>query len=259
MTETTVLVCVAGLASIGILIDSAERVSVRPEVERAFDWRILASCHTTSSGGLAPVWTLIGGSETGRASALWHGSRSVLALSVVACYLAGWRVPAALLSVLVLLIQVGVQARLSLGLDGADQMQVVIWLGLALSGLSAAAGLFLIAVESLLSYFIAGLAKLTGPDWRSGAAPAQIVSTIGHGSPEAHRLLAVVGVPIAFATMGFEIVGPVLALFGEILAAGFIASAIGFHAGVAWAMGLNNFVWAFCAALPAVWWLVSSF
>jgi len=165
---------------------------------------------------------------------------------------------AAISALVVMSLQIVVQARLSLGLDGADQMQFLIWLGVALSGASLVAGLTLIAGQSLLSYLVAGWAKVGGKVWRAGQAPSAIVATIGHGNPRAHHAVSALTLPIAYGTMAFETLGPVLAFLGGFFLLCFVVTALGFHVGIAWAMGLNNFVWAFTAALPAVVWLVTS-
>jgi hypothetical protein len=164
---------------------------------------------------------------------------------------------AVLCAAVVVALQLMSAARLGFGLDGADQMQTVVWSGVALAGISPEAGLMLIAGQSLLSYWISGVAKLAGSDWRRGLAPGKIASTLGHGSRRAAYLLEKASQPVAIATIVFEVVGPFAIFAGLAGGLAFAVCAVMFHLTVAITMGLNNFVWAFSAALPAVAWLSS--
>jgi hypothetical protein len=56
-------------------------------------------------------------------------------------------------------------------------------------------------------------------------------------------------------TMTFELGAPALVLAGPSGATVYVLLALGFHAGIALTMGLNNFVRSLWAALPAVAWM----
>ena len=133
-------------------------------------------------------------------------------------------------------------------------MLLMVWAGLAISGVSSTAGLTLIGAQAVLAYYSAGVAKLAGVEWRSGSAAGQIVRTASHGSRAAASLLAVrpIGVAASWATIAFELLTPLLLLLGAAGTLAFVVIALSFHLSVAWVMGLNNFVWAFAAALPAL-------
>lgn len=152
--------------------------------------------------------------------------------------------------------QILVHKRLVFGLDGADQMGLIVWAGITIAALSPTAGLVLIAGQSILSYLTAGIAKLFGSEWRSGVAPRKIAQTVSHGSNAAAMLLSYpkVSFVAAWGTIVFETLMPGLVLLGTPTGGlCFVAAAVFFHLAVAWAMGLNNFVWSFTSALPAVY------
>ncbi|WP_424888894.1 hypothetical protein [Streptomyces sp. XH2] len=145
------------------------------------------------------------------------------------------------------------------GTDGADQMSAlaVLCAAVTLTVGGATGRLFLafLTCQLLLSYLIAGVAKLVSPVWRDGSCLAQILSTHAYGSPRlaallrSHPLLAlllswgVMVLEVTFFCALFLPSGPMEAL----LAAGVLL-----HLGIAVAMGLTTFVFAFVSAYPAL-------
>ncbi|NEN04669.1 hypothetical protein G3T36_02185 [Diaminobutyricibacter tongyongensis] len=147
------------------------------------------------------------------------------------------------------------------GLDGADQMFAVVFLGLAvhelmpLGSLGSAAGLAYVGAQSVLSYLISGTAKLKGPSWRDGSAIAGIMSTKIYGNPSVAALLhgrSAFGRLICWSVITFETTF-VAVLFVD-RPAMWVMLGVGvlFHAGIAVFMGLNSFFIAFVATYPAV-------
>jgi hypothetical protein len=134
-------------------------------------------------------------------------------------------------------------------------MQTVIWISATLGTVNPAAGLSLLAGQLLLSYVVSGIAKLAGTAWRSGAAIRLILATASYGSPVVSRVRPSWGTPLSWSVIAFEVGSPALLLGGDIGLIIFVALAVGFHASVAILLGLNNFLWAFGACLPAVVWL----
>jgi uncharacterized membrane protein YphA (DoxX/SURF4 family) len=241
------------IAAVGIVIDSAEMMFARDEIQKYFGWKILSTALPSGR-----VWSLVTrsvGLTTKFKGVPFQAARAGFATAAAAAAIAGNLKLAALLALFVALAQIGGSIRLLYGLDGADQMQTVLWCGFFLSGVIPAAGLSLIAGQSLLSYLVAGTAKLGGGEWRHGTAPVAIAATIGYGGRSAHDLIGRLSYPLAIATMVFEVTGPLAVVIGPLAAAIFCASAVGFHAGIAITMRLNNFFWSFTAALPAVYWL----
>ncbi len=140
---------------------------------------------------------------------------------------------------------------------GSDFMTVVV-----LSALTVAAFfedrtirlgcLWYIAIQTTLSYFIAGTVKIGKPSWRSGAALDHIIRNSIYGAPSWWRKLSPKLVSIASSlVLSFELLFPV-ALLSPSLCLIFLAAAAQFHLMNFWFLGLNRFVWAWLAAYPAV-------
>jgi hypothetical protein len=149
--------------------------------------------------------------------------------------------------------------RCSFGFDGSDQMQVIVWSGLAayhLAGGHVARVLAVdfIALQFVLAYATAGLAKLISPTWRRGRALALILRTDSYGSARLAALMQPrrLGLVLCWSTILLEVLGPMLIVPGGDFPLIFVAAAVAFHVSIALFMGLNLFVWAFCAALPCV-------
>ncbi|WP_051215410.1 hypothetical protein [Granulicoccus phenolivorans] len=147
------------------------------------------------------------------------------------------------------------------GLDGADQMFAVIFLGLAVyklmppGSIASTAGLVYIAAQTVLSYLIAGSAKLKGPAWRSGTAIAGIMTTKIYGNSLAAGILrgrAALGRIACWSVIVFELTFVGVLLVDRPALWVMLAVGVLFHAGIAALMGLNSFFLSFLATYPAV-------
>jgi hypothetical protein len=142
---------------------------------------------------------------------------------------------------------------------GSDAMLVVVLLGLAIARSGwPRAGLAYIAAQLVLSYAIAGLAKLGDPHWRRGDAFAILVALPAYGVPaQLAKLLArpAIGRFGAFATLAFECGFPIALVLVRDERTTCIALAVGaaFHLGNAIVFGLDRFWWTWLAAYPALW------
>lgn len=109
-----------------------------------------------------------------------------------------------------------------------------------------------IGIQWLLSYTIAGIAKVSDVDWRNGQA-LSLLSTRGSYSlpPPVARLLSRprISRALGHATLTFECAAP-LALLDHRAMLVFAGVALTFHAAVALTLGLNRFFWAWLAAMP---------
>ena len=147
------------------------------------------------------------------------------------------------------------------GLDGAYQATMIMLVAAILASLASPdsfayrACIWLICIQNILSYFIAGVAKVVGPLWRDGSALHLILSTDTYGCQQIsiwlqrHLWLSRC---LTWSVVFFEILFPLvlfLPLWGmlTILAIGFT-----FHLGTAYLMGLNTFFFSFVAMYPAV-------
>jgi hypothetical protein len=119
----------------------------------------------------------------------------------------------------------------------------------------AQASLWFIAIQGCLSYFVAGIAKVISPVWRSGEAVRRILGTRTYGSRRSASLVSGrdgVCVALSWLVMLFECTFPLALAFGITGFAIFAVLGIFFHITNAVIMGLNTFVWAFVATYPAI-------
>lgn len=151
--------------------------------------------------------------------------------------------------------------RSGYGLDGGDQMTGNVLGAVCLAGLlpndqlALGAALWFIGLQSTLSYLTAGLYKLAGTGWRNGRGLLGVLSTRSYGSPRLSAYLAqrpTQMLAAAWSVIAFESLFP-LALLGPEFAVVFLGVGVLFHLGNAAVMGLNNFLWAFTATYPAVY------
>jgi hypothetical protein len=161
---------------------------------------------------------------------------------------------------IVIIIWFLIQLRLRFGLDGADQMASIILIALWLYYLSddvrlRTASIVFVALQLILSYVAAGVAKLLSEDWRSGSAISGILRTQAYGTPTVAVSLEQyprLSRAICYSVIAFECLGWVCILGGSNWSLGFLATAFIFHISCAFLMGLNTFLWSFLSGFPAV-------
>jgi hypothetical protein len=141
---------------------------------------------------------------------------------------------------------------------GSDQMMVVLSSALALASIDPPRmgpfGLAYIAAQIVLSYFIAGVAKLIEPSWRSGDALYRLRALPRYQVPPGiGALMTRAPRPMAWAIIGVECLAPACFVGPQpaLLVLGALAL---FHLGNAWALGLNRFLLVWLAGFPAVLW-----
>lgn len=151
--------------------------------------------------------------------------------------------------------------RLPFGRDGSDQMRTVTLLVLAIPFLvgdpsTHRIAMWFLALNLMVSYLVAAIAKLAGAEWRSGTAIHLVLRTSGYGSPRLSRRL-----PtgrrwhrvVAWSVIGLELALAVSVVLPTPVLAGALLLGLAFHLGAAVLMGLNTFVWAYAGAYPAIW------
>ncbi|GEM32915.1 hypothetical protein NN3_39220 [Nocardia neocaledoniensis NBRC 108232] len=155
-------------------------------------------------------------------------------------------------------ILLGMRSRF--GGDGADQMTIIVFASLALAfGVGQTRAdeivLWFLTAQACLAYFTAGVAKLAGRSWRSGAALPEVLATQSYGHPWAGRVLARhrgVAVAMCWSVIAFECGFPLVLLgIGPLTYALLISGAL-LHLGTAFVMRLTTFFWAFVATYPAI-------
>lgn len=164
---------------------------------------------------------------------------------------------AALLSSLLVLY------RAAPGQDGSFQLRILILAVLFTCSISPwdslpfRLGLYFLSVQLVLSYFLAGIAKLRGATWRDGTALIGIFGTVYHGVGWVHRLLA--GRPalarvLSWFVIAFEVLFPLILLGNGWVLVVFLGITNLFHLATSFLMGLNGFFVSFTAAYPTLMW-----
>ena len=149
---------------------------------------------------------------------------------------------------------------------GSDYMTVVVLTGLTIARVAPASiwvstiCLWYIAIQSVTSYFVAGVVKIRHREWRTGEALACFLQAAKYRAPKLVSRLLAEREPSMIATWAmllFECLFP-LALFGAamspIVPLAFIAIAGLFHFSNVYIFGLNRFLFAWTATYPAIYW-----
>lgn len=153
------------------------------------------------------------------------------------------------------------KARTAYGLDGSDHMYVVILLGLAVAramppdSFASRVGIYYIGAQAVLSYAIAGIAKLFGTSWRNGSAIGGIMSTVIYGNLTAAEVLrgrSWLGHVVCWSVMAFEIIFAAVLVVRPPLMWCILGVGLIFHLSTALLMGLNSFLLAFVSTYPAI-------
>lgn len=141
---------------------------------------------------------------------------------------------------------------------GSDYMTVLILLALSIAQnpLLARAALAYIAVQTTLSYSIAGFSKLKSAAWRDGSALRAFLDLAmeRHGAPRA--LVRQLTSPrrsqlLSVCIIAFECTFP-FAWLGPRVCATYLALGLGFHLANNVVFGLNRFFFAWAAGYPAL-------
>ena len=249
----------AAIASIGIVWDSLELMTARDELlGRFFEWRVVRSRYyiLIRRPVLSALFDVM---LSGRVFTNLVSIHAVAAVAFV-IVLPLSHALAALFASVVLLGHLCIHLRLLVGMDGADQMQTVLWVSflvysLDLGTLVATAAAGFLCAELLLSYLVSGSAKLASPAWRIGTAILRITRTGTYSTPRVSGVLHhyFVSCCMGWSVMAFEVLGPALLFAGRPGTLAFIAVGIVFHLGIAFTMGLTTFVFAFLAAYPVLY------
>jgi uncharacterized membrane protein (DUF485 family) len=254
------------LVSVGCLIASLELLAIKWEFGTAglFSWNVLRTLsRATLRLGAGKSNAVI--SHPGFVPAI----TGVRALAVVTLILFGnYHELSTACIIVVIAASVFMYWRAPLGMDGSDQMSILIFVAVTIYKLFpgdiwvARASLWFIAIQGCLSYLVAGVAKLISPVWRNGEAVRRILGTRSYGSSKVAPLVANrrgVCIGLSWLLMLFECSFPLALAFGKTGFATFAVLGVIFHVTNALVMGLNTFVWAFVATYPAIFFCAMSF
>ena len=189
--------------------------------------------------------------------------RLVLILRIAICASLVWRPTSVLLLGLLVGANIIVNVRAPIGREGADQLANIAAFALAVGGAvgtheAARWTVAFLAMQLILAYVVAGIAKAVARKWWTGQYLRSIVATLSYGHPGVSRIMQrwpALGTAASVSVILFE-VGFWLFLFaGKPAALGFLAVGVLFHVTNAFVMGLNNFVPAFVSLYPCAWFL----
>lgn len=147
------------------------------------------------------------------------------------------------------------------GSDGSDQMTNLILITICLCMAPFAnenlifIGFLFIAMQSCLSYFVAGSSKLLSESWRDGSAVQDIFRTRTYGSEKVYNHIKNkkgINMFLCWNVIIIEILFPLVLFLPLEWAIGFLIWGITFHLLNSIIMGLNTFLWAFLATYPSI-------
>lgn len=247
----TALTWVARGTGLGLVVQSVELWSIRDRLADSGVWRwpLLRSEHDALPAPLRWLFLLL------------LPYRPFIALVVLRALASGWMLAGGTVALapLLLVAQVAICVRFRGTFNGgSDYMSVVLLLALSLAVTPSftRAALAYVAVQTTLSYGIAGLVKIKSREWRDGRALQGFLTLAArrHGAP--HAITDDLTTPrrsqlLALAIIGFECSFP-LAWLDPRACAAYLAIGLAFHVANSVVFGLNRFFLAWAAAYPAV-------
>jgi hypothetical protein len=146
------------------------------------------------------------------------------------------------------------------GRNGADQMEDILFMGLAIVSIvptHVTMNIYLafLAFQACLAYATAGVAKAVASGWRDGTFLIGICGTGIYGNARLRDILLArptLAKWLARSVIIWECTFPLVLLLPLPLAIVVLVGGIVFHLVNGYIMGLNDFVWAFLAAYPAI-------
>lgn len=162
--------------------------------------------------------------------------------------------------VILILIKLIYHLRNLYGIEGSDQVTLIVLISLAIAGsfsnpVMQQISLMFIGLQVLFSYFMSGISKLFGYDWLKGNAISKVLSTRDFGHEKMsyflrkHLFLSRV---MTRLVVFFEIIFPFLILAPTEVFLTSLGLMFIFHLSTAVFMGLNNFLLAFSSTYPSL-------
>ena len=263
MTIDTVYHATTILLGVGLAIKALETISLLPAYERhgVFDYSIAGSDSFLGSRLFPQISSLY--SRTGVLILSAVSISSFLMLLFVDFGSLAFRA----LLLLLILPNVALYYRQAFGLDGADQMSLLILLSLLICFIPWAdpeiqkVGIWFIGLQLSLSYLVSGVAKLASKEWRTGTAIPGILSTFTYGTRLTRRFFVKhrrLSLAVCWFVIAIEVLIPFGLFFGPQGALVVLGVGLMMHVSIAIIMGLNDFVWGFTAAYPSFYYLAAT-
>jgi hypothetical protein len=252
------------LVSIGVAILALETLSARRLFSSTglYAWSILSTNIPWARGGVAnSVFRVLLG---------YHGFLVLVCMQFVAALvLLSGHFPQCTLAAVAIMLAVHMlfALRNQYGLDGSDQMTLIVLAALLVYDLHPTGAMLTIlfgflTAQLFASYLTSGIAKAISPVWRNGAAIVGILNTDSYGSRMVTGYLSKHGWAaraVCWSVLGYECGGPLVALIDTRTALGFIVIGTMLHLSIGFCMGLNVFFWSFTSTYPAVYYMAHRF
>lgn len=249
------------LVSVSVGVTALEDLALKAALftDNLFDWRYCLSFQPFLRPSRPTLfWQRSFGLTAFR---LLAGARLVASIGLVFSLLYASKLVPFCLIVLILLYSY-LFYRVPYSLDGSDQMTYFVLIGLLIMTSGKAnheryvlLGSAIISIHTAICYLTSGLAKLSGPLWRSGTALSAIMASGEFGSKHLSSVLH--DRPALNRILSWLLIASHILAGLSILAGGYwcffaIFFTATFHMTVAMSMRLNVFVWAFASTYPSL-------
>lgn len=262
LAADTALRAIEIIAAIGVLISSLEFMT-RPDLlasSSLLSWPVIRLARrSTSHGRLGKAADFFLTSPVLQ----WLFGARALAAAMLIVVPACIRVPAPAHVLLLGVVVAGGairSLRAPFGGEGSDEVSQIVLTTLLLVSLrptpmAMQIGLWLIALQACLAYFVSGIYKITAPMWLDGTALTGVLRTRSYGNRTLAAWFAARPTTARWVSRGLslsETLFPLVLLAPSSFLPYFLAWGVAFHLTCAVVMGLDCFVWAFVASYPAI-------
>ncbi len=150
------------------------------------------------------------------------------------------------------------------GLSGAHDMSLVVNFGMIIATLAPTEShvqtiaILFVAVQGVMGYFLAGVAKGLSEEWRNGRAIEMVFSTKTWGDDRVYRFVQ--GFPqskylASWTVIGFELIFVLVLIVDPHVTLLLFCIAFAFHVFNAVFMGINGFLVIFPSTYPAIYYV----
>jgi hypothetical protein len=268
LNPTSVFRIITIIACTGGIISSSEFVAIRKEFAPSglLTWEVIRADYIMSTKkSMGKVLDILYSSN------IWWlilVSRVFLFSSLLVITIFEVKFGAVFILGMIVLTTLIINFRVIYGMDGSDQMLSIIFITLFAQSLFPSDKtinkicLWFISVQSLSSYFIAGIAKAFSKVWLKGEAVSLIMTTESYGKKYFAEILIqypVLGKLATWITIIMECTFPLVLLGNPVLLIVYFVWGITFHFLNSIVMGLNVFIWAFISTYPALIYCIYSY
>jgi hypothetical protein len=149
--------------------------------------------------------------------------------------------------------------------DGSDQFTLIVLIACTLAEavgttLAYRGACYFIAGEAMIAYSTSGWLKLLERGWQDGSIVTDILASSTYGNRSLYHLFAnhrSIAIVVGLAVAAGDCVLGVAALLPPSITLLLLLFGVMFHLGIARVLGLNTFLWAFCATYAPTYFVSS--